>query len=134
MLSCLELIEYGFTSFIKPLANLIEVHAARGSLDQRRAEAEFKVFQAPADGGHGDTQPFRSLSEAARFNDHDERTDFLNLAHNVAPYIIILKFRIIFCVWSVFLQHSAIITYQTGHGGPPPSHGSSFRQLTARKK
>jgi hypothetical protein len=84
------------------LANLIEVHSARSSLDQRRAEAEFKVLQAPADGGHGDSQPFRSLSEAARFDDHDERTDFLNLAHNVAPYTIILKFRIIFSLRTSF--------------------------------
>ncbi|MEC7304907.1 MAG: hypothetical protein VXU47_02965 [Pseudomonadota bacterium] len=84
------------------MADLIEVHSARCPLNKRRAEAEFKVLQASADGGHGDSQPLRSLSEAARFDDHDERTDFLNLAHNVAPYIIILEFRIIFSFLASF--------------------------------
>ena len=50
---------------------------------------EFQILQTPADGGHSDAEPLRSLREAARLDDHNEGTDFLNLAHNVAPYIII---------------------------------------------
>jgi hypothetical protein len=96
LLRGLQFVEYRLTSFIEPLANLIEIHPAGCALDERRAQPDFQVFQAAADGGHSNPKSFSSLSEASCFDHHDKRADFLNLAHNVAVYIIILKIRIIF--------------------------------------